>query len=612
MAASFQQQSRLRKIIYFGLIGLLFTAMVVFRKSFVEPKATALEMREENIGEVELTGSAVRLLMTGSRGFAVCVLWNTAMDKQMKHEWNELEMIVNSITKLQPHFVTPWLFQSWNLAYNVSVESDRVKDKFFYVTRGIDLLGEGERRIKNDPDLRNHMAWYYQNKFGLSDENNTFRSLFQLACIDPKLRDPLRFRKRVSGEWQFNLEEFEKFCREQPQLVKRLRDRLRAKTPELVVEFLDENKRIPNRFDESPDVAHLDRSPYKQPPDKRFPLLPPPGAAKFNPNELDNDSDLPYDTDNFDLARVWYGYAQDPLSLTPPRRPRQLSQVIFESYPARAQAYKADILEKNGWIDPQGWTITDWFPLNRAQPSAAKRPVVVGNRTDGKWWSQEAWERAYDMYVAYGRRKDMMTKTPTELSRLDPQQQQDYDYNRRVTNFLHFLNQSEVERTREAAEARRCFYLAEQARRNGDRPEALRWYENDLAFGPPSSWANPLKGWKKVFLDHPDFRSDSEVQQDTYEIQNKYLKLVDELRGPTVRRLLLIEDILGQAALRGPGETFWRPPVHWMKDYPLILNGPFDGVDKEGKPLIFDYVVGRVRGDVVRNFAGEPPPPTTP
>ena len=165
----------MRKLSYFGLILLILTFTVVFRSQFIVPRAQALEIREESIGEVELTGSAVRLLMTGSRGFAVCVLWNTAMDKQMKHEWNELELVVNSVTKLQPHFVTPWLFQSWNLAYNVSVESDRVKDKFFYVTRGIELLGEGERRIKDDPDLRNHLAWYYQNKFGLADEADTFR-----------------------------------------------------------------------------------------------------------------------------------------------------------------------------------------------------------------------------------------------------------------------------------------------------------------------------------------------------------------------------------------------------------------------------------------------------
>ena len=107
MAASFQQQSRVRKLTYFGLIAVIFTVTVVFRSKFIVPQAQALEIREESIGEVELTGSAVRLLLTGSRGFAVCVLWNTAIDKQMRHEWNEMEIVVNSITKLQPHFVTP-------------------------------------------------------------------------------------------------------------------------------------------------------------------------------------------------------------------------------------------------------------------------------------------------------------------------------------------------------------------------------------------------------------------------------------------------------------------------------------------------------------------------
>ena len=65
MPASFQQQSRLRKLTYFGLIALIFTVTVVFRKGFLEDKAKALELREENLGEVELTGSAIRLLMTG-------------------------------------------------------------------------------------------------------------------------------------------------------------------------------------------------------------------------------------------------------------------------------------------------------------------------------------------------------------------------------------------------------------------------------------------------------------------------------------------------------------------------------------------------------------------
>ena len=144
MASPFQQLALRRKLISIGLIVAGLTASLLFRSYVVEPRADQLALREQNAGAVELSGSAIRLSLTGLRGLASCILWMNAIERQKKNQWDELEILVNSITKLQPHFVTPWLFQSWNLAYNVSVESDRVKDKFFYVTRGIDLLGEGE------------------------------------------------------------------------------------------------------------------------------------------------------------------------------------------------------------------------------------------------------------------------------------------------------------------------------------------------------------------------------------------------------------------------------------------------------------------------------------
>ena len=107
-------------------------------------------------GDVDVTECRGPLAqsLTGSRGLATCVLWNNAIEKQKKNQWNELEVLVRSLTRLQPHFITPWLFQSWNLAYNVSVESDRVSDKYFYITRGIELLAEGERQNRDNPDLR--------------------------------------------------------------------------------------------------------------------------------------------------------------------------------------------------------------------------------------------------------------------------------------------------------------------------------------------------------------------------------------------------------------------------------------------------------------------------
>ncbi len=172
MASSFQQQALRRKLIYAFLILGIFCFALIYRHAKVyglDAQAAELQLRDQDQGEVQLTGSALRLTLTGSRGLAICLLWWTATEKQKKHEWNELELLVNSLTKLQPYFVTPWLFQSWNLAYNVSVESDRIQDKYFYIAQGINLLAEGERQNRLNPDLRFYMGFYNQQKIGLSD-----------------------------------------------------------------------------------------------------------------------------------------------------------------------------------------------------------------------------------------------------------------------------------------------------------------------------------------------------------------------------------------------------------------------------------------------------------
>src|SRR5258708_27226398 len=170
MASPFQQQSLQRKIIYIISGVVLLTGAYFYRKGVVEPLATSLDLREENLGEVELTGSAIRLGLTGSRGLVVCALWVSADDKQKKNQWNELELLVRTVTKLQPHFLSPWLFQSWNLAYNVSVESDRVRDKFFFISRGIELLAEGQRQKRHQPQLRDPIGFYLQNNMRASDQ----------------------------------------------------------------------------------------------------------------------------------------------------------------------------------------------------------------------------------------------------------------------------------------------------------------------------------------------------------------------------------------------------------------------------------------------------------
>jgi hypothetical protein len=605
MASTFQQQSLRRKLVYFGLIVVFFTLALAARrwKDYgIEARAASLEIREENLGEVELLSSVLRLSLFGSRGAVVCYLWNDAQDKQKRHEWNQLDQRVRVLVKLQPHFISPWLFQSWNLTYNVSVEFDRVKDKYYYIARGIQLLAEGERQNKDNPEMRFFIGNYTQSKMGISDENNTLRSLYQMSAIDPPERDPVRFKS--GGE--INLREFEEFCKRHPHLVRRLRDHLRCKTPEDVVDFLAANYKLPSLFEQGAETrADQEHATSRlKPLADRFPVLPP--ASKFGgENELTYNTPLGDDFENYAAARAWYCYAQDPIEdPVKQRRPRYMAQIIFQGYPARAQSYVAERWEQEGWFDQDGWEIGGWFPENYADPDGPKRVVAVGT---GRNWAGDAWERAHQMYRDHGERHGLY-KTPEEVQALTPEQLSDYRYYRNLSNFDHFYFKSLVEKSKEAVTARKYFFKANELRLAADYTSALELYERPEALGRPSTWWRDsdgkwtkITGWKKLLLDHPEFRKDSEVEEETYIIQRRYLRLIRERRTPAIRQLLVVQDLLTQRPL-APAANLWLPlPVQLAPSMPLPFpndlppfKGPFDDVDSEGKPLISVDAMNRV------------------
>ncbi len=328
MANPFQKQVRQRKLIYIGAILILFTFSYFWRTQFIRPKAANLALREQDVGEVELSGAAVRLSLTGLRGFATTLLWYQATEKQKKNQWNELSVLINSLTSLQPHFITPWLFQGWNLAYNVSVESDRARDKLFYVSEGTLLLARGDKQNRNQPDLRWSVGFFNQHKISASDETNSMRSLFQLSCIHPTERDPNRFRvydnegkreirwsdfqryieanpndKETLARIKRAEEELQKFCAEHPMLVRRLQNGLRkddvpfkdrrsyeqafiCENVDAFIRFLDDSQRIPCVYQDQPvappngwrSLSEMgrDASRDKKPVEDRYPPLPPP------------------------------------------------------------------------------------------------------------------------------------------------------------------------------------------------------------------------------------------------------------------------------------------------------------------------------------------------
>jgi hypothetical protein len=570
MATPLLQKARQRKMIYFGAIVALFTLSLIHREFVIKPQATRLQLRETARGEVELTSSAVRLMLTGSRGLAVTFLWYNAMEKQKRSEWNELELIVKSITKLQPYFITPWLYQSWNISFNVAVECDRPRDKYFYISRGLELLAEGERRnsgtaekgaandpdrivIPGNPELRQFMGFIYQLKIGNSDERLTMRSLLELSCIDPVQRNPDKFwTTNEKGQKGVNLAELAKFCQKNPRLVRRLHEQLEYSDPQRIVQFLQDNQNIPSRFKpiEKSKLTNIVESELKDPLDQ-FPILPPP-EGNWPDSQL---RDLTSESiDVFLICRTWYLYAQKPLPPADPepgptipvydklrfRVPKGMVVQLFRGYPARAQAYIAETLETEGFFDNDGWDMSPTFKKWSNRRDINRADHIYG--ADPKYHSRLAWQRSYDAYKEYGLNNGIYI-SPSDLKELNARAEEarkqlernpeqslqgkpewregkkreslealkkitHNDSYRTLTNFDAFLDQSEGEADPIAVAMRKTLFFAERKRKREVASELILELYND-------TW----NLYTHVCFKYPRFAKVGSVQEDIYEIQ---------------------------------------------------------------------------------------------
>jgi hypothetical protein len=146
------------------------------------------QLREEhhlgqaNLGDVDPASETMRFLTLGLRGVAVTLLWEKANHYKKVEDWTNLTATLEQLAKLQPNFITFWKYQAWNLTYNVSVEFDDYRDRYYYVRRGIEFLKEGARYNANNlqlPQLLTELGWFTGNKIGRADEHMLYRRLFK-------------------------------------------------------------------------------------------------------------------------------------------------------------------------------------------------------------------------------------------------------------------------------------------------------------------------------------------------------------------------------------------------------------------------------------------------
>ncbi|MGY8769453.1 MAG: hypothetical protein ACKVH8_13625 [Pirellulales bacterium] len=185
-----QNKSFQRKIIYgVCMIVLMVAISLISRPSTLhngqgDPGGLLAQKRKEygiaqtEIGQLDPASEAMRLSMMGLDGIATVVMWMKVHEYQREEKYSNVEALCKRITQVNPHFLSVWEFQAWNLSYNVSREFDNYEHRYLWVKKGASYQMEGTRYNFDQPKLMDKISMFFGMKIGMSDEKKEFRLIF--------------------------------------------------------------------------------------------------------------------------------------------------------------------------------------------------------------------------------------------------------------------------------------------------------------------------------------------------------------------------------------------------------------------------------------------------
>jgi len=168
--------ARVKKILLLFLAGSLLCASGQFQKSLNRDRETLGLTHAAVLENAPPMLAFTTVALGGFRGLISNILWIRANDLQQDDKFFEAAQLADWITKLEPTFAQVWLFQGWNMAYNISVKFKDFPDRWRWVERGIELLrDEGLRYNPNSVDIYRELGWFFQHKMGANmDDANMF------------------------------------------------------------------------------------------------------------------------------------------------------------------------------------------------------------------------------------------------------------------------------------------------------------------------------------------------------------------------------------------------------------------------------------------------------
>jgi len=141
------------------------------------------------------------MCLAGFRGVAVDYIWVKVLNLQLKQQWHEVRALTELIAKLQPHFPTVWVFNAWNLTYNISVEWVDPKDQWKWVKEGLTYLDEGLQRNPESIQLFFEKGWIFWHKMNMGPSGGPKDYFRKRLMEDPELDPEGKTPYALAADW---------------------------------------------------------------------------------------------------------------------------------------------------------------------------------------------------------------------------------------------------------------------------------------------------------------------------------------------------------------------------------------------------------------------------
>jgi len=497
-----------RKIVYLALIvGLLGPISFLSRPSTPDTPSRkgspggllAWRRAQEGLtptqfGEIDPAGETIRLATLGMRGIAANVLWMKCHEYKMKKDWTRLSATVRQLTRLEPNFIEVWEFQGWNLSYNVSVECDDYRDRYFWVIEGIRFLMDGIRYNQREPKLYRRVGWVISQKIGRADEYKQYRRMFKADdefhnSLPYFAQDPTRDNWLVGKRW----------FRKAEQLVDegaRLRATavvFRSDAPMCQMSYAD-------AIEKEGTFGEKARRAWQQ------------AAADwytFGNLPIPTVYDMSIRLNDLDRAKNFQDQ-QEQLS----QKLRELAPEEYKKLRAQREALLSDA-HRRAMKTPEDERTPEQYKL----AEEAEQILTITNRQLARRVTGP--KRAQALQIA--EQADHAMEMARVIRRY-----------RDIVNFDYWRLRAEMEQRPETIAARKAIFDGGRAYAGGDMPAARRYYDQGLA------------GWRKVIDRYPALLESSVFIDDMMQIIRRYRRLCNQLDEPFPEDFIL-QDVVDRA-----------------------------------------------------------------